>query len=289
MSKKINLSKEELEKYLQNHSRKETAQHFNISLSTIQKKIQLYNLPRKILKYKDINQQFTKEQIEILIGSMLGDGSLTKIKHNSMAVNSRFSETHSLGQYGLLQWKQEKLQPFSLGIKQRTALGRKIENNKIVNDSTKILQNCTLTTIAHPFLTEIEKIWYLRDSENKYIFKNNKRIKILPKDLKLSEKIISVWYFDDGSHDAIRKRIYLNTQSFTKGECQSLIEHLKSLNIFSNLHKNRNSYVITIAARSYLNFINLVSESLPHECMYYKIDLSKYKPPDYSTRFQPKN
>lgn len=225
-----------------------------------------------------INNTFevTKEQIEILTGSLLGDGCLIKVKGNN---NSYFSEIHSLKQYDYLQWKHDKLLPFSKPIIIASAAGRKIENNKVVPDYNKILHNCTLRTISQPFLTQLEKKWYLRDSSGNYIFKNNRRIKIIPSDLVLTPLIIAVWFFDDGTNTPKRRAAGFCTQSFSKDECYFLTEKLLDFGIKCRVQKTRNNFGLYAGAESYLDLINLITPYVPCECMRYKVDLSEYTIP----------
>mgnify|MGYP003439927449 CR=1 FL=1 len=271
--------------YIKNHTRQETATNFNLTISKVDKLSKKLNLPRKIFKHKDINQDLSSKQIELLIGSMLGDGSLSVVgKHNRK--NSKFQENHSIAQYEYLHWKQQILLPFSCPIYTKETIGRKNINGKIECDSTKSLITCMLNTITHPFFTELEKKWYLRNKDNEYELFKNKRIKIIPNDLILTEFIISVWFFDDGSNSPKNRQTVFNTQSYTKDECFNLIDKLKEFNINCGLVKNRDKFVIQTKASSYLNIIDLVSAHLPCESLRYKIDLSQYKPPNYSTRFQ---
>jgi hypothetical protein len=61
--------------------------------------------------------------------------------------------------------------------------------------------------------------------------------------------------------------------------------NLREQGINCGLGKNRDKYIITVRAASYLTLIDMVKDKLPSPCVMHKIDLSKYKPPNYSTRF----
>lgn len=233
------------------------------------------------------NYEMTDRQIEIITGSMLGDGFLRAVgRHN--VKNSYYIEAHSLKQQSWLEWKANELQPLSPPIKFKEVQGRKRENGKIIADPTKKLKECRLQTLSHVRLTELEKKWYLRDNEGNYILnEQNRRIKTIPNDLKLTPLIITVWFLDDGSNDQLKRRAVFNTQSFTKSETSFLCDKLNEFNIHCGIAKNKDNYVIITKTSSYLDLISLISEYLPTQDMQYKIDLSKYREPDFSNRIQP--
>ena len=234
-----------------------------------------------------MNTEITDYQIDIIIGSMLGDGCLTCVGRHRRK-NSCFAEVHSVKQYELLDWKRQMLMPLSKSITSKFVDGRKIVNNKVVTDKSKKLESCRLETIVHPTLTELESKWYKRDANGQYVLHNKKRIKIVPNDLVLNKNIIAVWYFDDGSNNPKNRQIAFNTQSFEKDTIDILADKLRKFGIDCGVYKNRNQHIIQVMAKSYLNMIDLIKDKLPCECMSYKIDLSKYKAPNYSTRFQSK-
>lgn len=289
MSKKIQINNpEEFKIYLTSHTREETSAHFNLTLSKIDKLRVELNMPRKTFRYRELPGQFSYEQMQIIIGSLLGDGSLDLVGKHGKA-NSKYAENHSIKQLQWLEWKAEKLKPFSTEISTHVKDGRKKVDGKIINDPTKKLISCRLETVVHPAFTQLEKEWYLRDADNNYILDiNSRRMKKLPDNLILTPDIISVWFFDDGSNNAKEKQATLNTQSFSRADCEILIQKLKSVGLNFGIAKNRNHFILITKASSYLELKNMVSEKLICQCLSYKTDLSKYKPPDYSTRFKKK-
>jgi hypothetical protein len=271
--------------YAQNHTIKETAKHFKITVSKVSSLSRELNLPLKTSRYKNIDRGFSEKQIELLTGSLLGDGSLSVVgKHNRKS--SKFQEIHSSTQYEFLEWKKQILSPFSNKVVSKEVTARKLIGGAVVPDLTKTLTSCELTTITHPFLTELESKWYLRDENNEYVLRNNRRIKRIPLDLHLTEFSLAVWFFDDGSNNPKNRQAAFNTQSYTKEECLFLVDKLKTFGITCGVVKNRDKPVIQTRACSYLNLINLALSYLPCESMRCKVDLSKYKPPNFSTRFQ---
>ena len=232
-----------------------------------------------------INHNLSSEQLQIITGSMLGDGCLRMVGRHKVK-NSSFAEVHGIKQHDWLGWKYEKLKPLSSFFRTFITDGRKVENGRVVCDPTKKSEQCRIQTISHPTLTELERKWYLRDENGEYVLKGKRRIKKIPEDLELTPLILAVWFFDDGSNNAAKRVAIFNTQSYTKNECEMLVDKLKDFGIDCGVAKNRHQFIIQTKVVSYLNLINLVTEFLPCECVRYKVDLSKYKEPDFSTRFQ---
>lgn len=285
MGKKIEIPTEEFFSYLQNHTRLETAVYFGVSIGKVDKFRREIGFPRKIFKYRETPSELTQEQAEIITGSLLGDGCLKVVGRHGIK-NSNFYETHGMKQYGLLSWKMEKLKPYSCKIINTETFGRKIVNRKVINDYDTRLNGCVLSTISHPLFTELERKWYLRDNNGEYVLsKNGRRIKTIPLDIIINENILSVWFFDDGSNNPKGRQATFNTQSFSREECDLLVEKIKLLGLNCGVVKNRDKCVIQTKVSSYLDLISIVTKRIPCECVKYKTDLSLYIPPDYSTRF----
>lgn len=226
------------------------------------------------------NYEFNDKQKQLIFGSMLGDGSLTALKWGNK--QSCYAETHSLKQIKLLEWKKEILFPVGSTLRTIETNARKNVDGKLIDDNSRKLHSCILQTMHHQYFTSLEKNWYLRDSFGNYILNNNKRrIKMLPTNFSLNNFIIAVWYFDDGSNNPATRQATFNTQGFTIDEVKILTQKLKKTGFNASLCFNRNKPIIQILSSSYLKFIEMVSEYLPHESLNYKIDLSKYKNPNY--------
>jgi hypothetical protein len=276
---------EEFKEYYSKHQSKEVAVKYGIAPSTVAGRARKLNLPRKSHLYLNKNIEFTDFQKQVLIGSLLGDGSLNKTK--TAKCHSHFEEGHCIKQLDWLNWKKEILKPLSRKITFKNIKGLKLIDGKLKYDETKIHKHCNLLTIKHPFLTDMERQWYKRDNSGNYIYRveNNKkyRIKIVP-EFELTPLILAVWYIDDGSNDQKTKRLKFSTQGFQKEEIEILIEKIKKLGIHDCCIGEHTGFVIYIGTFSYLNLINLVKEQLPKlpEELRYKVDLSKY---DESTKW----
>jgi len=256
---------------------------YGIGSSTVSGWARKLNIPRRTSIYLDNNLELSEKQKEILIGSLLGDGSLNKIKPNTKC-QSHFEESHSLDQLGWLKWKHEILLPLSSKIFYKKNKGvLNLPFGKLSVDNTRCHDGCRFNTINHPSLTEMERQWYKRDENGDYVYKvtNNKnyRIKIVP-EFELTKLALAIWFIDDGSNDQKTKNCKLSTQCFTKEEVELLIEKIKKLGIHDCYIGIHTGWVIKIGTYSYLDFINLVKEQLPElpQNVQYKVDLSEYNP-----------
>jgi hypothetical protein len=227
------------------------------------------------------NHNFTQKQLEVIAGTMLGDGSLSITSGNN---NSRLANSHSLKQQRWLSWKHEKLFPFSREIIQDSSIGRKKIGNIIINDHEKQYEKKYFYTVKHPTLTNLEKIWYKRDEKGNYIYKiiNKKkyRIKIIPVDLILTPLMLAVWAIDDGYNNQSQKKYTLHTESFTDIEVENLVGKIKKIGI-KDCFKSSSAagFVIDIRKFSYLDFIRLIKIQIPDIPIdvRYKIDTTNYK------------
>ena len=124
-------------------------------------------------------------QKSILIGSLLGDGTLRLAKGK---LNALFEVNHAIRQKSYVDWKYEKLINFVLSKpKMRLGNGKRIAYR--------------FTTRSLPVFTKLFHQFY----------KDNK--KIIPDDLLLDPIVLAVWFMDDGSKS--RSSVYLNTQQFS--------------------------------------------------------------------------
>ena len=185
-------------------------------------------------------------QRAITIGSILGDGNLSG---NWSQTNYRLKISHSIKQSEYLLWKYEILKDFVLTKPQ-------------VYDKTKSI---SFRTFSHNEFTEFYKIFYPLGK------------KIIPRNIEELIKnplTIAVWFMDDGNIRKVKGKIYgyyFNTQSFSLGENEILIEALKSnFGIDSMTMKNHGKYRIYIGSLGKEKFSQLIKD-LVIKSMKYKI------------------
>ena len=213
-----------------------------------------------------MKSKITKESRNLLIGLLLGDGTISN--------NNVFKIAHSESQKDYLEWK----------IKQLKEAG--IRNNgvksyiKIKGYKTGVPVYYTQLNII-PFIKVLRKVFY----KEKKILGNRKLLN------RLDAKGIAIWYMDDG-HINIRKTkdgrpmgFYIKISTCEpKQEVQTIIDFFKEQwNInFYMFHEGRNkdSYSLCCGTKEGLKFIEIIKPYvLQVPSMLYKItyDLSQRK------------
>lgn len=145
---------------------------------------------------------------QLIIGSMLGDGYLTKISHG--AKNSRLSIAHSINQKLYANWKHDILSSYNLG--------NKLCYNKIINSRYKngFIEEYRFKSKADPIFTYVRNLFYPDD----------KKILNLDYISKINELGLAIWILDDAHKAPYGYQI--NTQSFSIQEIEFLRDLLLS-------------------------------------------------------------
>lgn len=112
----------------------------------------------------------------------------------------------------------------------------------------------------------------------RYFYRPNKRVTM--KSLqKLSPLGLAIWYMDDGclsfikdkEHRIKARQLILNTQAFTYGEQEIIVDYFRSTwGIDCHIHKDRKYYRIWMNSTEATKFLSIISSYIP-ECMYYKL------------------
>lgn len=137
----------------------------------------------------------TKEQKSVLIGSLLGDGTLRK---GAGAINVNFKVEHGLRQKEYVLWKYKI-------FKSWVTTGPKI-SYRYRENGDKYEKSWWFRTVRHPILTEFWKRFYVDGR------------KVVPLDIErdLNPAALAVWVMDDGSY--ARSKIDISTYAFTLSE-----------------------------------------------------------------------
>ena len=191
-----------------------------------------------------MKSKITKESRNLLIGMLLGDGTISN--------NNVFKIAHSESQKDYLEWKVKQLKEAGIrnnGIKSYI---------KIKGYKTGVPVYYTqLNTI--PFIKVLRKVFY----KEKKILGNRKLLN------RLDAKGIAIWYMDDG-HINIRKTkdgrpmgFYIKISTCEpKQEVQTIIDFFKEQwNInFYMFHegKKKDSYSLCCGTKEGLKFIDIV-------------------------------
>ena len=186
----------------------------------------------------------TSTQKDILIGSMLGDGTLRK---QGTRTNALFEVNHSYQYKEYVDWKYKKFQMYV----KTPPKSRKGNGNRIAY---------RFTTQSLPIFTEYYYKYY--SSGRKFIVPN----------VKISDLILSVWFMDDGSKS--RNSFYLNTQQFSLGDQLLLMNCLKrDLQIESSLNRDKQYFRIRIKTESACKCRKIISTYLL-PCFKYKLTMT---------------
>jgi hypothetical protein len=268
----------EFVEFYESHDLSKTADHFGVSKGTIS------NWVRRI----DFRKQghgihaatvLSNKQLELVLGSLLGDGSLQKINENTLR-NSHFYERHSLAQKQYLEWKRSILLPISGEMRYSTTAARVKDKltGKVTDDDTRTYQGCHFRTATTRQLGELEKKWYLRDVAGDYILDDKGwRIKIVPNDLILTPFMLFVWYMDDGHNDhaAYSRRISICSHSFSEKENCFLVSQIQSLGFpHCSVKPDKDKFQIVFGAKGYFDFMDFIKSFTPPNDMLYKCDTS---------------
>ena len=190
----------------------------------------------------------TKEQHAVLVGSILGDGTL---RVGEGAVNANFKVEHGLVQKDYVIWKYNIFKPWVFTEPKLSYRYR--------NTGEQYAKSWWFRTVRHPILAQLRKRFY----------ENGK--KIVPLDIAndLNDLALAVWVMDDGSLN--RNHMDISTYSFTLPEIAILICALKSrFDLEARYYRDRNK-----GFRMYFNSGD--TQKLSHIIRPYVIPAIKYK------------
>lgn len=174
------------------------------------------NLQKKWIPLKR-RLRLNSRQRSILIGSLLGDGTL---RLGEKAINVNFKIEHGLRQKEYLWWKY---QIFKEWVFTEPKLSCRYKENR-----EKYLKSWWFRTIRHPILT---KYWQEFYKEGK---------KIIPESIEkyLDRLALAVWIMDDGSYS--RKAIDISTYSFCLEDIKKLQDALeRNFGLISKVYRDR--------------------------------------------------
>jgi intein/homing endonuclease len=200
------------------------------------------------LKAKEIYDSYplTEEECQIILGSLLGDGS-AEIE----PFRARYRTNHSLKQKEYVDWLITKL-------------------NRLVRGKPRISKSggwgdytYSFNTLGHSEILNIANELYI--DNKKTITRNYLN--------KLNSLGLAVWFMDDGSESGM-----FSTHSFSEEENQIIVDYLKEVwNIDTKIYKDdpKNLYFICIKNSSLKILKDIIKDHIP-ECMKYKIGEGKY-------------
>lgn len=223
---------------------------FDVSLSTIKSfrtKGDNAGKFKKIQYFSQTEQKLSLIQEQMILGSLLGDSSLSKPATNN-SINSRLCLVHSIKQKELFMKKVEILDEFMGNYKLQTP--------PIDKRTGRIYQSFRGNSKTHGVFTELFNLLYPNNKKTitqEYLNKINHPI------------ALAYWFMDDGTY-----RGTFATNSFSETEVDLLIQWLsKKWEIICTKQKNLTNFVIKISASSRKKFDEMITP--------YVISSLKYK------------
>jgi hypothetical protein len=220
----------------------------------------------------------TEVQSEIIVGSLLGDGT---IKTGSS--NCSFSKKQCAKYRNYIDWHHKVLNPYSSRIAEFHSTERLVGDKGIIVERRKVeryLAGYSFWTHQHPVFTDLRHKWY---PEGK---------KIVPPDIKLTPLTIAIWFCDDGNNSFSHREAKIATQSFTKKEGEHLCDLLHDFGIRPKIDikvspkTGTKQPILKMNSTSYDNLIDLIKPHVPWDCMSHKIEWRPAKKQwEYSGKF----
>lgn len=249
-----------------NYSARVIGEKLNLSRSYINKCIHqlgIYRDREYLRKCNNTQRSFpidiSYNTEQIILGSILGDGYITKNKrfiNSKMNLNSALNIKHSLIQKDYCEFKATLLQKegvrVKISIKERTNIPKAVIKGREINSNGEVI----LTTRKCISFNKYRDLFYKSKKYiNRYIYK-------------LGPLGLAIWFMDDGSKHT--SGYYLHTEGFTPKDHNLLIKVLKhNFDIDSTIHKVRNHLCIYIRSNSADRFKEIIE---PFIC-----DTMKYK------------
>lgn len=191
----------------------------------------------------------TNELTQLILGSILGDGSLSKLAHGKH--QSRLRVAHCLEQEEYCRWKASILKKYNL--LSQVCYSHTFDSRFKEPDYTII----KISSIAHPIFTKYRNKSY-----------SNNKSKSLPcEELENLDPLgLAVWYMDDGCKTG--NSMVLCTNSFSRSELEFLVTLLKrKFDLDFTIQKTGALY---LRVSSWSRFRDLVRKHIT-PCMRYKI------------------
>ena len=215
------------------------------------KKLEAY---KKSLKLND-------EQREVLIGTLLGDSSIS-LRDNKPHYSVKFEQCTERKEY--VEHLYTIFEPF-VGTPPKPRFFPEKKESEQSQFEPNSFEN--ETTVQEP--RKIKSFWFRTYQHSSLIFyynmfykmNGNEKVKIVPKNIHkfLTPRALAYWFMDDGNITSDLQTYVLNTQSFEKHECVFLCDVLyRNFSIFSNIEKDKNKWRIRIRAASADEFKRLI-------------------------------
>ena len=204
----------------------------------------------QLIEYKK-TLQLTTIQKEILVGTLLGDATISKSK--SIALNVKFEQKLANQEY--VNHLYEIFQPY---------VGTPPRVRNITGGGAKDRQSIWFRTYRHIDFKFYYDLFYRKTNQKNSADLRKKRVpKLIHKFL--TPRALAYWFMDDGSYyynkskNSQQKVYYFNTQSFSYEDIKILKKALKlNFNFDTNIYRDRKYYLLYIQPQSKDDFSNLI-------------------------------
>ena len=208
----------------------------------------------QLIEYKK-RLQLTTIQKEILVGSLLGDATISKSK--SIAFNVKFEQKLANEEY--VNHLYEIFEPY---------VGTPPRVRDITGGGAKDRQSIWFRTYRHIDFKFYYDLFYRKTNKNNVADLRKKRVpKLIHKFL--TPRALAYWFMDDGSYyynkskNSQQKVYYFNTQSFSYEDIKILKKAFKfNFNFDTNIYKDRIYYLLHIQPQSPDEFKKLIKPFL---------------------------
>lgn len=209
--------------------------------------------------------QLTQHELEVIQGCLLGDGCLS--------INGKSScFMYGSSNYDHVKYVWDQIQRLSTPRYENGP----VELNIYDKRTGKTYTRYEIRTKNNITFYNLRMVWYPDG------------IKIVPKDLKLTNTIILLWYIGDGSLDKSHGYIKLCTDSFDKDSLEFLNEQIQEWKSWINFN-NKRIYIKRIYVKQFLDYIGECPvESYKHKWYIKQLKNSKIDedgPDDHSLKY----
>lgn len=191
--------------------------------------------PREVLWIQKIKEAFVPSivQTDMLIGTLLGDGTLGK-----RGMEYRLHIKHGKKQLSLVQYKRSIFHNI-------TSMPIRVFHQRVKDKNYEFAEFVTLT---HPFFSRFYSLFY---KEGK------KRVPPNIADILQSPLSLAMWFMDDGSSEYAGAAFH--TQCFPYNQVELLRTVLmKQFNLSVSIRENKNGYILYILKKSLEQFHGLI-------------------------------
>ena len=184
----------------------------------------------------------TSRQKEVIIGSLLGDGTM---RIGKGCKNANFKVEHGLKQKKLVQWKYQELKSLVF-----TEPRMSYRND---SDGNRYAKSWWFRTLRHPDITEIYNQFYIGER-----YRTGRKIVPALISKWLTPLSIAIWIMDDGNYS--QKSLNISTYSFTRSEIELLQSILRrKFDLESSFHMDRDKgYRMTFGRRESDKLVKII-------------------------------